>query len=242
MTLNTAKPFLLAMLPVRNEADRYLKTALTHLSEYVDGIVILDDASTDETPRICQNFSKVISFHRLDESLFGKDESILRRILWEMTVDLDPDWILALDADEIFESSIKNELLSLTRQNKNDLVYFPIYHFWGSLTHYRTDGLWNPLFSKIACLYRYLKNKNYHWPDRKLHCGRFPIEAYVQPATLATIRILHLGYARKAEHQSKYNRYLAIDPGGRFCPMAHYQSILESPQLKQWTGEKLKEF
>lgn len=240
MRLNTAKPFLLAMLIVKNEAHRYLKTVLTHITEYVDGVVILDDASTDETPEICRSFSKVLHFQQSPESLFWKDEAALRSLLWEIAVNFEPVWILALDADEIFESSIKNQLPSLIRQDRYVLICFPVYHFWGNLTHYRGDGYWNPHFSKAACLYRYQKNINYHWPERKLHCGRFPMEAYTQPATLSTVRLLHLGYVRKDEHLHKYNRYLTADPEGKFCPLSHYQSIIEGPLLKQWTGEKLK--
>ncbi len=234
------RPKIVAMLPVRNETHRYLKLVLSHLTEYIDEIVILDDASTDETPEICRSFSKVTRFKSLDESLFWRDEAALRNLLWEMTIELDPDWILALDADEIFESTIKKELSRLTQQNQYDLVYFPVYHFWGCLTHYRVDGMWNPLYSKIGCLFRYHKNIDYHWPMRKLHCGRFPLEVCKKPATLSSINLLHLGYAQKNEHYSKYRQYLSADPEGKYCPITHYQSIVHNKyQLKRWLGEKI---
>jgi hypothetical protein len=240
MTRNMVRPFLVAMMPVKNEAQRYLKTVLAHLSEYVDQIVILDDASTDETPIICRAFSKVVRFRQLQESLFWKDEATLRKILWEMTVDLEPTWILALDADEIFESGIKADLPSITKQNSYFLVRFPVYHFWGDFHHYRVDGWWKPCSSQIACLFHYQKNSNYHWPDRKLHCGRFPVEACQLPATISKIRLLHLGYACKTEHHTKYERYLTADPEGRYCPLTHYHSIISGPvRLKKWTGEPL---
>jgi hypothetical protein len=100
--------------------------------------------------------------------------------------------------------------------------------------------MWDPFYSKIACLYRYNKKIDYHWAKRKLHCGRIPVEAYTQPGTISSVRILHLGYAQKADHISKYNRYLTVDPQGKFCPLQHYQSILRPQQLKQWNGEKIK--
>lgn len=241
MAANMVKPFLLAMLPVRNEAGRYLATVLTCLSEYVDGIVILDDASTDETPAICQRFKKVIRFHHLTEPLFWKNESKLRQLLWEMTVEFDPAWILAIDADEVFESRICRELPLITRQEHYDLFYFPVYHFWGSLDYYRVDGLWDPLFSKMGCLYRYRKELTYHWSDRKLHCSRFPLEAKAQPATLSSVRLLHLGYLQKKDHHPKFKRYLAADPNGDYCPIHHYHSIISEPcRLKKWRGEKVR--
>ncbi len=41
-----------AFMQVRNEADRYLETVLQNLSEFVEDIVIVDDASTDDTVKL----------------------------------------------------------------------------------------------------------------------------------------------------------------------------------------------
>lgn len=233
----TERP-LLAMLPVHNEAGRYLKAVLKQLNSFVDGIVILDDASTDETPEICRNHSGVIRYHRLKEPLFRTDEVALRRKLWEMTVEFDPGWIVAIDADEIFESGIKREIC-LLREKRFDLVFFTMYHFWGDLIQYRVDGLWDPVLSKTPCLFRFQKNLAYHWPKRKLHCGRFPIECYQRPSGVSKIGLFHLGYVRQEEQLHKFQRYLALDPNGQFCPVGHYKSIIAPPRLKQWTGERL---
>lgn len=232
---------LLAMLPVHNEARRYLKAVLNRLSEFVHGIVILDDTSTDETPEICLNHPKVIGYRRLDQPLFCSDEAALRRILWEMTIKLEPEWICALDADEIFESRIIKELPDLTNQTRYDLIFFPVYHFWGDLTHYRSDGFWNPNLSKAPCLHRIREKFDFHWPNRKLHCGRFPVECFQRPCMISTVRLFHLGYVNEAEHLIKYRRYQTLDPKGEFCPSAHYHSIITPPVLKQWTGERLSD-
>ena len=234
----TARP-LLAMLPVHNEAGRYLKTVLNRLNKFVDGIVILDDASTDETPELCRDHSGVVRYHRLKEPLFSTDEAALRRMLWEMTAELNPGWIMAIDADEVFESGINQEICLLTGVNRFDLVFFTMYHFWGDLTNYRVDGLWDPALSKTPCLYRFQKDRAYHWPNRKLHCGRFPIECYQRPVLVSKIGLLHLGYVRHEEQINKFQRYLALDPHGQFCPVDHYNSIIAPPRLKRWTGERL---
>ena len=60
---------LVAMMVVRNEANRYLKIVLDQVSTFVDCIVILDDASTDATPEVCASYRKVI-LHRNKEPLF----------------------------------------------------------------------------------------------------------------------------------------------------------------------------
>ena len=80
------KQSLLAMLVVRNEADRFLQPVLDRLSILVDGIVILDDASTDHTPALCRAHPRVVRFERLSAPLFfmmkpnsGRDYGIDRR-------------------------------------------------------------------------------------------------------------------------------------------------------------------
>ncbi|NLM36982.1 MAG: glycosyl transferase family 2 [Firmicutes bacterium] len=235
------QPQLLAMMAVRNEAGRYLRPVLDRLGALADGIVILDDASTDHTPDLCRAHPRVVRFERLSAPLFFDNEASLREKLWQLTVELDPDWILAVDADELFAVRNKRELLALTRQDRYGLITFPVYHFWGDFRHYRVDRWWHPARGRAACLYRYQKNRPYRWAPRALHCGRFPQEAYQTPRFDSAIPLLHLGYAHRREHQAKYQRYLQLDPQGQFCPLAHYRSILDArPQLKRWRGEDVE--
>ncbi|HHT05724.1 MAG TPA: glycosyltransferase [Hydrogenispora sp.] len=235
------KQSLLAMLVVRNEADRFLQPVLDRLSILVDGIVILDDASTDHTPALCRAHPRVVRFERLSAPLFFHDEAKLREKLWHLTVELNPDWILAIDADEIFETRSKQAILTFLQQTQYELITFPVYHFWGDLRHYRVDRWWHPARGRTACLYRYQRYRTYHWAPRTLHCGRLPQEAYWTPRLDSAIPLLHLGYAHRREHQAKYRRYLYLDPQGEFCPLVHYQSILYSrPELRCWRGEDVE--
>ena len=235
------KRSVLAMMPVRNEANRYLKPVLDRLGTYVDGIVVLDDASTDHTPELCRVHPRVIRFERLSRPLFHHDEAKLRGKLWQLTAELNPDWILAVDADEIFESRSGLEIRAFLQQTNYELVTFPVYHFWGDFRHYRVDRWWHPARGRTAVLYRYQKNRTYRWAPRALHCGRFPQEAYRTPRFDSAIPLLHLGYAHRREHQAKYRRYLDLDPQGEFCPLVHYRSILNSrPELRCWRGEDVE--
>jgi len=237
---------LTAMMIVRNEANRYLKDVLDHLTAFVDYIIILDDASTDETPEICASYQKVI-LHRNEESLFYQHEARLRARLWELTAESGPDWILAVDADEIFEDRIQNEIKSLIDQVDFDGVEFRMFDFWKSATHYRVDGFWNPWPRFSLLLARYFPEIEYTWPDLPFHSGRWPV--FYRGGNFITfqsdIRVKHYGWARGEEHKEKYLAYKAADPEGKYSSREHLESVL-APQnavkLEDWIEAKTLPF
>ncbi|GAI11901.1 unnamed protein product [marine sediment metagenome] len=112
------KQTLAVQLIVRNEEKRYLKQVLESIEEYASQtvnlkIIILDDASTDKTPELCQGFPNVILKRRTGKPLWPIDESKLRTELWEMVRESKPDWVLMQDADELFDKSLKERLPEL---------------------------------------------------------------------------------------------------------------------------------
>lgn len=232
-------PKLTAMMLVRNEADRYLHEALSELSIFVDEIIILDDGSTDGTPDICLAFPKV-RLYRETESLMAQDESLARMKLWDYTVSHDPEWILAIDADEIFEKRMAHEVAGLINQHEFDAVEFRFFDFWGDREHYRVDGYWDPWVKKVRMLFRYKPDQTYSWPRKKIHCGRIPLEARGPiPVYQSDIRVKHYGWVRTEDIQRKYLRYKALDDN------AHLQSVLDPPEkikLESWIPEKVLPF
>ena len=50
---------LIAIMCVRNE-EYHLPTFLDHIRDYVDGFVVLDDGSTDNTIKILENEPKML--------------------------------------------------------------------------------------------------------------------------------------------------------------------------------------
>lgn len=227
---------LVAMMPVRNEAKRYIHHVLEELSEYVDHVVVLDDASTDATPDICRSFPKVI-VHQNPEPEFTVNESRLRSRLWQFTVETNPDWILAIDADEVFEERMKHEIDTLIDQHDYDAVEFRLFDFWNGTTHVRVDGGWNPWAKRVRMLVRYDADKSYSWPGRRLHCGRLPLELRgMLTVYQSDIRLKHFGWARPEDVRHKYDRYRSIEETD------HLESVLDSPEkikLEPWIPGKV---
>jgi glycosyltransferase involved in cell wall biosynthesis len=112
---NRRKTFaILALIRVRNE-EILLPDTLDHLATFADGIIVFDDASTDDTALLAQQHPQVV------EVIRNKRWRSTNRI-WEETANRrklagggskrSPQWIFYADADERFEGDIRSTLLS----------------------------------------------------------------------------------------------------------------------------------
>jgi glycosyltransferase involved in cell wall biosynthesis len=107
---------LTALLLARNEAERYLRRVTDQLSRIVDAFVVVDDVSTDDTPYVVASYPKVRILQRNTIPGFD-DEYALRRLVWDLAVGTGPDWLLTLDADEVFEDRAEADIPRLLRRS-----------------------------------------------------------------------------------------------------------------------------
>lgn len=220
---------------VKNESGRYLKQALESHRKFIDEAVIIDDGSTDDTVAVCLEVLKDIPVRMVKnvESKFG-NEVELRKQQWEETISTNPDWILNLDADEIFEDKFAEEVHKLLEQNEFDLYSFRLYDFW-KLTHYREDEYWQAHLYYRPFLLRYRKGFDYTWKETPQHCGRYPQNIFNLPNSISQLRLKHLGWANEQERLQKFERYKTLDPGAKYGDIRQYTSILdENPNLIEW--------
>jgi len=131
------------MMLVRNEMDRWLSSVLDQLNLICDEITVLDDCSTDETPVLCELKGADVFESKIQR--WNTDELSQRKKLWEITTSKcnDNDWIICLDADELFVNEhipyIKYVLK--TASNNIDAMGFRLHDMWSD-THYRDDAWW----------------------------------------------------------------------------------------------------
>ena len=225
---------LIAEMIVKNEADRYLKEVLTDLETYVDKIIILDNDSTDNTYKICQSFKKVIKLEKSDID-FRTDELGLRTYLLNMLQSNAEygDWIISIDADELFEDQFKQDVRILMSKQENNWYSFDMCMFWRGRTHYRVDKLWRTVNAQR--MFKYLKNSDYKLLDKKFGCGSIPLSIRALNGKITKYRMKHLGYADPDDIRKKYDYYINQDPNGQFHQLDHIKSIIdEDIVLEEW--------
>lgn len=212
---------------VKNESGRYLERVLNSVKNCVDAVLIIDDASTDNTVEICENCLQDIE-HKIitnKKSMF-KHEYKLRKKQWKETLKFNPGWILSLDADEVVEDAFKDKLDELIKIDNIDVYNFRLFDMWNE-TDYREDEYWNAHNSHMTFLIRYQPKYKYKFKHTNQHCGRLPKNLRFLRNANVDVRIKHFGWSREEDRIAKYDRYMKLDKDGKYGIIEQYKSILD---------------
>jgi hypothetical protein len=223
---------LVASMIVRNEADRYLLPNLDHLLAFCDEIRVLDDAS--EEPYL--HYDERVAVLRNSAPLFFAHEGRARQGLLDWTMQGNPTHILAIDADE-FVADGQALRAQMEEGGGTGVWKLKMTEVWGAdedVLKIRWDGDWKPRPIGIAYAvpddWWANRQTRRHWRmnDLALACGRTPLYITMvgnRTTTDPVTEILHFGWAREAERDARYQRYVKHD-GGMFHKNRHLESIM----------------
>jgi hypothetical protein len=222
------RPRLIVAALVRNEADRFWRSALDAWSDFADEIVVLDDASHDKrTANYALEFGCKLYIRSDEETRAWGQESNVRAELWERACQHAAvgDFVFILDADMV-PARDPRPLLTASP----DAVAFPLYDLW-SANEYRCDGFWQGHTHPRVWLVRRSEEPEggWKWNERGVHCGHLPANLPLARVVYAPtdFALLHYAYVDADRRTAKSAQYAAVADQLSDFERAHAQSILD---------------
>lgn len=209
-------PRVLALLQCHNERA-YLADYIENVTQHVDGIVALDDGSTDGSADFLAAQRGVVEVLRLPpRTPHTWDEPRNRRLLIEAACRHGAAWLLAVDADERLERSFRRRMLRAIHKaarSGRTTWHVKLRELWDGADTWRVDGIWG---TKARARLFAARPTQAH-DERAVHGSWAPVgqEGVAAPRTTDAI-IYHLRMIEPAQRAARQARYEALDPGHAF--------------------------
>jgi hypothetical protein len=224
-------PRVLALLAFRDEM-RFLPGYFRNVPSQVDGIVALDDGSTDESRQFVERQPGVLELVRkLPQAPHVWDEPENRRLLIDAAGRHHADWLVAVDADERLERGFRDRAgAEIARAEAAGIEALSV-HFrelWDAPDTYRADGVWGK--KRFARFFRYRADAvidpralHGHWaPLNSKTGGGFPA---------GDLYVYHLRMLNPAWRRARRERYEWLDPDRRYQEIG-YEYLTDEAGLR----------
>jgi len=217
---------LLCLLPARN-CERDLPGYFESVARFADGIVALDDGSTDGTRAALEREPRVRTLlsNPRRETYAGWDDAANRSRLLEAAARLRPRWLFFLDADERLSPDDGRALRRFVETEAlPGVAYgFRVHRMVDDLEGYDRSSLW---------VYRmFAHREGQSLPETKLHLVPVPEQIPRERWIKTTIRIQHLSSLDEPRRTARYQKYREADPDNRF--QSSYRHLLDTPRYRR---------
>jgi hypothetical protein len=216
---------------VRDEI-RFLPGMLRNVAPQVDGIIALDDGSSDGSDRLLAESPLVLDLLKNLPSRPGWDEPSNHRRLVEAALRHGADWIIAIDADERLEREFRARAERvIQRGSAIGLTAFGV-HFrelWDSPRSFRVDGIWGrktqPRFFRARA--------DHQFDERPMHGAKAPLQGKVRGSfPIADLIIYHMRMVQRQDREARRLRYERFDPQARCQPGIGYAYLTDETGLR----------
>lgn len=223
-------PRLVTCCLAKNESSKFLPSALLEWSKFSDSVILLDDASTDDTAQIAIDAGATVHFR--DGGAWG-NESPARQQLFDLAVSNTDygDWILVLDAD----MTPAKDPRELAFGGHVGAWSFPLFDLWDlDPLRYRWDMFWQAHLHPRIWMFRRPADNDWVWPDRGIHCGHLPLNFTVERGCAAAPEdhaLLHYAYSTAELRKLKHKQYASVAAQLSQAEIRHANTIIdEHPQ------------
>ncbi len=211
---------LLALTAVRDEAE-HLPGLLDNVAPQVDGIVALDDGSTDASAELLAGHPAVTELIRNPPDRPAWDERGNIRAVVEAAARHDPEWVVWIDADERLEHDVRRraELVIARGRPFGYRAYnLRLRDLWDAPDTYRADGVWGR--KRAPRLWRY--RDDHEFDERPFHGVKVPRQDWNGGRIpTAGLELYHLRMIRPEDREERRRRYEQLDPDARWQPRGY---------------------
>lgn len=182
-----------------------------YFAPLVDALVAYDDGSTDGSGDFLQEHTPYVIRGRQND--FAA-EVFHKQLLLERALELHPDFILWLDADEVLSGAAAAKLPELYRRcadEELDGFAFHELNLWRSASWRRTDSLFDDGW--FVRLWRVTPGIEYTGIERGLHKQSYPT-TLKKIICVDDLQVIHYGFASERSLARKYLTYQAHGQSG----------------------------
>lgn len=181
-----------------------LDECLSKLSTLVDEIIVLDNGSTDGTLEAYKKYPKITKILQTISFDEGRDKIMLL----EEAKNGNPDWILWIDGDEVFEKHFTREIVEGYMKSKYNRITFRMCNFWLSNERCRYDSQYY-LYTLHPQRSMWRNMPSAYFRNMVIHNG--DIQGVSGKSYISPYRLKHFGYVYKQKILEKMNTYIQAD-------------------------------
>ena len=213
--------------------EKYLEQSLKEFKRLCDEVIIATNNADENTKKLIDSFGFL---HYEDNREWGINQPRIKTDLLTKAGELNPDWVIALDSDEVFAPEFTREEAEKLASGTEIAYYFLVVNLYNDEKHFaHSSGIqrfWNIRF------YKYLPEYGLQFLRKNLHCGLAPPISY-KYGWHAPFYLLHYGLMLKEDRIRKAERYQKYDPQKKFKAGAYYDELLKDLPMREFNGEQL---
>lgn len=209
--------------------EKYLKRSLEEFKRLCDDAMIATNNADEKTIKTIKEYG--FKTYADDREWGIHQPDIKTSLLTRAGRELAPDWIIALDADEVFCESFTRDGAEALANGTEIAFNFLVVNLYNDEEHFAhsvgIQRFWNIRF------YKYLPEYGLQFQRKALHCGLAPPIAY-KYGWHAPYYLLHFGLMLPEDRQRKLERYRKYDPNKRYKAGAYYDELGQELPMRKF--------
>jgi len=205
---------IIALIQAFNEAE-LINESLEHIEKYCDGIILIDDESSDGTYELAKSDKLIIKAKKKRKNF---DDLNNRNILLNIASFIKSEWFFFMDVDEKFDDRY-DDIYGEIEKSYSDVIIFYFINLWDDPHMYRVDypffGRNNNIKSNgYRFLLRLFKNigRMNIYSEKTLHFLPIPYRLKNdKDYYISNLLIKHYGLLTQKKRTDKYNFYKIED-------------------------------